>query len=309
MALTLLEASKLEGGTEHKKAVVEIYAKASDIVYNLPIQEINGGSYRYDQENTLPGIAFRGINEGYTEGTGVVNPQTENLVIMGGDVDVDNFITQTQGLDRRATQETMQIKHLAHFFTYYFIKGDSISQSKQFDGLQVRLTGNQLINNSTASGGGVLSLAKLDELIDAVVDPTHLVMSKAQRRVITAAARTSTVGGYVTYVQDEFGRQVTKYNDLPILITDGNTDYYAATAYNEADQAAGGTACTSIYCVSFKEGHLTGIQNGGMRVADLGEQDSKPVLRTRIEWYVAPLLEHPKAAARLYSIKTGAGAV
>ena len=35
------------------------------------------------------GIAFRGINEGYDESTGVLNPQTESLVICGGDSDFD----------------------------------------------------------------------------------------------------------------------------------------------------------------------------------------------------------------------------
>jgi len=305
MALTLLEASKLEGGTEHKKAVVELYSMSSDIVYNLPIVDINGGTYRYDQENTFPGIAFRGVNGSYTENTGVVNPQTENLVIMGGDIDVDNFIIQTQGADRQAVQEAMAIKHMAHFFTYYFIKGDAVSQSKQFDGLQTRLTGNQLIHNVTTSGGAALVLAKLDELIDAIVEPTHLVMSKAVRRTLTGASRSSSVGGYITYDKDEFGRTITKYNDLPILLTDGNSDYYATTAYDEADYGAGGTSSTSVYCVSLKEGHLTGIQNGPMRVADLGEQDSSPVRRTRVEWYMSICLEHPKAAGRLDSVIAG----
>jgi len=309
MALTLLESAKLAGYDVHKQAIVEIYAQSSDILRVLPFTTINGGAYRYDQESVLPGIAFRGVNEGYTESTGMVNPQTEQLVIMGGDVDVDNFITQTQGMDRRAVQESMQIKHLAHFFTYYFIKGSSLAVSKQFDGLQVRLTGNQLVANGSTSGGDVLSLAKLDELIDAVVDPTHLIMSKAVRRSLTAAARLTTVGGYVTYDVDEFGRQVTKYNDLPILLSDGNSDYYAATAFNEANPGGGSAVGTSIYCASLQEGKLTGLQSGEMQVSDLGEQDSAPVQRTRVEWYVSLLPEHPKCAARLWGIKAGAVAV
>ena len=40
----------------------------------------------------------------------------------------------------------------------------------------------------------VFSIVKLDEAIDAVESPTHLIMTKAMRRIITAAARTSTVG-------------------------------------------------------------------------------------------------------------------
>ena len=35
---------------------------------------------------------------------------------------------------------------------------------------------------------------------------------------------------------------------------------------------------------------------------DLGELDTKPVLRTRVEWYSALVVKHPKAAARLVHI-------
>ena len=37
-------------------------------------------------------------------------------------------------------------------------------------------------------------------------------------------------------------------------------------------------------------------------VRDLGELDSKPAFRTRIEWFAAMVLKHPKAAARLSRI-------
>ena len=56
----------------------------------------------------------------------------------------------------------------------------------------------------------------------------------------------------------------------------------------------------------FGPGKLSGIQNGGMSVRDLGEQDSKPVFRTRVEWYAGIALWHGRAAARLRGISDAA---
>lgn len=304
MALTLIEAAKRNSGDVLRSAVIETYARSSDVLRVLPFDDIAGNALKYSQEQALPGIGFRGVNEGYTESTGVINPVTEPLVIAGGDLDVDKFIIQTMGADQRTTQEVMKIKSLAHRWTLAFIKGDSTGGSKEFDGLQSRLTGTQLIYNAAGSGGA-LSLARLDELIDAVDNPTHLLMSKAMRRLLTSAQRNTAVGGYITFSKDEFGRQIALYNDLPILIADANGDAYAGLGFNEAG-ASGGSTATSIYCMSLGDGMLTGIQNGDPMVTDLGELEAKPTLRTRVEWYSGVAYYHPRCAARLGGITNAA---
>jgi len=304
MALTLIEAAKKNSGDVLRAATIETYARNSDILRILPFENIAGGALKYNQEQALPGIGFRGVNEGYTESTGVINPVTEPLVIAGGDLDVDKFILKTMGQDQRTTQEVMKIKSLAHRWSLAFVKGDSSAATKEFDGLQTRLTGSQLVWNA-AGAGGALSLQKLDELIDTVDNPTHLLMSRATRRSLTSAQRNPSVGGYITYSKDEFGRQITLYNDLPILVADANGDAYAAIAYNEAGQS-GGSTCTSIYAISVGDGMLTGIQNDDPMVTDLGELEAKPVLRTRVEWYAGIAMFHPRCAARLGGITAGA---
>lgn len=305
MALTLLEAAKLHTGDDLRATVIEIYAEASDILRVLPFEEISGNALKYNQEDTLPGIGFRGLNEGYTESTGVINPVTESLFIAGGDLDVDKFLTDTMGMDQRAVQEAMKVKALAHKWSYTFIKGDSVSNPKEFDGLQIRITGTQKIQAGTTANGTPLSLAKMDEAIDAVDQPTHLIMSKAMRRRFTTAARNQSVGGHVSFDKDEFGRPVTKYNDLPILLADGNGSVFPTLAFDEA--ATSGTAtATSIYVVSFQSQMCSGIQNGTPSVRDLGELQTKPSWRTRVEWYAGISIWHPRAVARLWSISDAA---
>ena len=306
MAMTLLEASKLDSGEVVRNGVIEMFARNSDILAALPFMDVQGGSYAYTQEGALPGVAFRGVNEAYDESVGILNPQVEVLRIAGGDLDVDKAILAMHGEKVRATHEAAKVKALSLYLTKKIIKGDSAADVREFDGLQKRITGSQKIANGGTDGGDVLSIAKLDEAIDAVDNPTHLIMSKAMRRVITAAARDVNVGGYITYTTDAFGRKITNYNDLPILIADYDDTGDRILDFDELGATGSTATATSIYVVSLGENMLTGLQNGIMQVNDLGELDSKPVKRTRVEWYVGLATLHGRCAARLYGIKSGA---
>ena len=301
MSLTLVEAAKLYSGDTLRAAIIELYARNSDILRVLPFEDIEGNAYRYNREEILPGIGFRGVNESYTESTGILNPITEPLVIAGGDLDVDKFIIDTMGANQRSVHEGMKVKALSLKWTETFIKGDQTTEPREFDGIQVRCTGNQLISAGTTANGAALSLAKLDELIDAVEEPQYLLMNKTLRRRLSAAARSSSVGGYIVYELDEFGRRVTKYNDLPILIADKDNDNNDILPFEEAAYTGTSTA-TSIYCLSLGDGKLSGLQNGSMDVRDLGELQTKPCFRTRVEWYNGIAVFHGKAVARLYHI-------
>lgn len=294
MALTLLEAAKINSGDVFKAGVLAKFAESSEILRVLGFLGINGNSLKYNVEETLPGIGFRGVNGSYTESTGIINPKTESLVIAGGDLDVDKFIVDTMGASQRTVHEAMKIKALSLAWTKTFIKGDSDTNPLEFDGLQKRLQGDSVIANH-ATGAG-LSLAKLDEAIDAVDGANAILMSKAMRRRLTVAARTQAVGGNITYTIDQFGRQVAMYNDLPILIVDKDNENNDILGFTEANST------TSIYVVAFGDGQVQGLENGGMSVRDMGELETKPSLRTRIEWYSGFGVFAPRSVARLKNI-------
>lgn len=305
MALTLIEAAKLETGDTIRSAIIEMYAGSSDILMNLPFTDIQGNALKYNREQSLPGIGFRGVNESYTASTGVLNPVTESLVIAGGELDVDTFIVQTMGMNQRAVQEQMKVRGLGLAWTKKFIKGDSGADPREFDGLQKRITGNQLIAAGSTANGTALSLAKLDEAIDQTLNPTCIVMNKALRRRMTAAARDTSIGGFISYDKNAFGQIVTKYNDLPILTLDLDNEGNAILPFTEA--ATSGTAtATSLYVLSMGDGAVSGIQNGGMRVQDLGVLQSAPLYRTRVEWFNGICIMNGRAATRLYSIADAA---
>lgn len=305
MPLTLVEAAKRETGNVVRAGVIETFARESNILRVLPFEDIDGNALRYNREEQLPGVAFRGVNEGFPESTGVINPQTESLYIAGGDLDVDRFIVRTMGPGQREAQEVMKIKALAQAWTSNFIKGDTVIQPRQFDGLQSRLVGTQLMDAGNTSGGDALSLELLDEAIDRVSNPTHIVLNRTLKRKFTAA-RNKGIAGTFQLEKDEFGRQIETYNGLPLLTTWGDAKMVDPLLFNEVGAGGGAAVSTSLYVVSFAPGGVVGIQNGGIDVRDLGELDALPLYRTRVEWYAGIAIFDGSAAVRVRGIKNAA---
>lgn len=307
MTLTLLEAMKM-APDDQTAVIIEEYAASSDILQMIPFRNIEGSGEHYNREDSLPGVGFRGLNEGYSVSTGVLNPQSEALKTAGGDLDVDRRIVDQQGTGSRSAQELMQVKALALAWTKSFIKGDSRVNPRVIDGLQTRVTGTQLLDNAAA--GAALSLNNLDALIDQVDQPSALIMPKALRRRLTQASRNTGVGGFITYQMNQFGQQIAYYAELPILIVDYDETGADIMPFTEASPDNSVTTCNSIYCVSFGEMMVSGIQGRvhgqhGIYVKDLGELETKPAMRTRVEWDTGITVKHGRSVARLRGITNG----
>ena len=304
-ALTLIEAAKLETGDTVRSTIIEMYAGSSDVFNVLPFDEVTGGSLTYNSEQTYPGVGFRGFNESYTPSVGVLNPKTEVLTIAGGELDVDVALIKTRGMRQRAVQESMKAKALGLAWTQKFFKGDTASNPREFDGLQVRCVGDQKFAAGATANGTPLSLAVFDEAIRRTLNPTDIFMSSKMAIKFTAAARSTSVGGYISYDKNEMGQRVLMYNNLPIRIVDLDGGGAEILPFTEA--ATSGTAtATSIYILSIGDTGVTGIQNGGMDVRDLGELQTSPVYRTRVEWLSGLAVFNGRAATRLYSISDAA---
>lgn len=310
-AITLIEAAKLyiSNGEDVRGAVVQMFGESNAVMRYLPFTDIKGGALNYAQEGSLPAVAFRGVNESFTASTGVINPIVEPLRIAGGEVDVDSFIIDTMGEEARSVHEAMKIKAITQDFQRVFFKGNNATTPAEPDGLQNRLTGDQVISNSSGSplAAAALSLAKLDEAIDAVANPTHIFMSKALKRRLSAAARSSSISGNIQMGLDQFGASVMLYNGIPVVEIADASGKDTVLTFTETASVGSSTTSTSIYIVSLMPGMLTGIQSaGGMQVDDLGLIEAAPVYRTRVQWYASFCLLHGRAAARLRDIIDGA---
>ena len=196
--------------------------------------------------------------------------------------------------DIRAIHTSMKSKALSLEWTRAFFKGDSANPN-EFDGLQKRLSGSQIIDGNDQ----VLKLDKLDELIDAVEgEPDVLFMSKAMRREVKKILQASQ--HYIENGSDAFGRPVGTYSGIPLRVIETDGTGNDILGFTELNKAGDASDTASIYAIKFgAEQYVSGLRNGGVSVRDLGELDVKPVFRTRIEFYNGMAVFHPRAAARL----------
>jgi len=287
MALTLLEAQK-HATTPAELAVVTELA-AGPLLSTLPFRNIEGNGLFWKREESLPSVGFRNYNGSLSESYGEVSQQSESLKLFGGDIRVDKAIVELEGAEAKAYQIQARVRAMRLAWEALFINGDSNQSPAEFDGLAARIGSGS--SQYFANGAGALSLDKLDEAIDAVDaqgGSKYIVMSKSGRRALSKLARANT---QIDIVRSEFGYQQLVYAGLPVLEVDRDNTNTAILDSNPASQ--------DLYVVSFGPEGLTGIQNGGVSVRELGEDHSQPQLVTRVEWYCGLALINGRAAARV----------
>jgi hypothetical protein len=301
MGLTLLEAAKSERDIARLAVIKEL--AEGELMSVIPFQDIEGEGVFYDKEVELPMVGFRAINETLDPSYGVINPEAERLKLLFSDTDVDTAVIDFRGQQVVADQVQMKVRSMRMTIEDQFINGDESANPRAFDGLKRRINvgSSQAINMN-----GALSLSALDELIDAVDavgGEKVLVMPKVMRRKLNQAARNTAIAGDINYELDAFGRRVTRYQDVRIVVTDTNASNQQIQPFTEGSSANS----TSIYCVAFGDLLTTGIQGKvrgqfGPSIRSLGEVDDAPVDRTRFEWYVGMAIYNGRSAARLYGV-------
>ena len=287
MALTLLEAQK-HATTPAELAVVTELA-AGPLLSTLPFRNIEGNGLFWKREESLPNVGFRNYNGSLAESYGEVSQQSESLKLFGGDIRVDKAIVELEGAEAKAYQIQARVRAMRLAWEALFINGDSNQSPAEFDGLAARIQNGS--SQFFTNGAGALSLNVLDEAIDAVDaqgGSKYIVMSKSGRRALSRLARTNT---QIDIVRSEFGYQQLVYAGLPVLEVDRDNTNTAILDGDPTDQ--------DLYVVSFGPEGLTGIQNGGVSVRELGEDHSQPQLVTRVEWYCGLALINGRAAARV----------
>ena len=296
MALNLSEAKKHSRNPQELAIVTEL--AAGPLLSVLPFREIQGNGLFWKREESLGDVGFRNYNASYTETYGEVSQQSESLRLFGGDIKIDKAILDLEGTESRAYQVQSKTRAMRLAWEGLFINGDSNQSPSEFDGLAARLPASAHATNSQVIRNGAtavtLDLAALDEAIDAVDangGTKYLIMSKSARRALTTKARSS---AQIEIARNEFGYQQMVYAGLPVIELDRDHQNAAILDATPTDQ--------SIYVATFGNDLLTGIQNGGVQVRELGESFSTPQIITRVEWYCGLALVNGRAAARLTNI-------
>lgn len=301
MAVTLAQAAALEP-SPLRRGTLEMFSQVSTVFDRLPIEPINGAAYAYAKDKVLPGTAFRTVNEAYVESTGLVNQDTESLVILGGEAHVDTFIERTMDSSPDvllANQTRMKVESLQATFVDTMFNGDVNVDPKGFDGLRKRLIGQQVIDSAAPTNSEGF-LDELDELFGRVQGGAPDVVYAPQTAIAKLKSLGRKVGG-ADYINSEItGKREFTWNGVPFV---DPGEHWSGRAILPADPTSG----SDFYAVKFARGFsdvgVLGFSNGGVQVKQLGELQEKPALGVRIEFFVGMAAQGGKAAARLKGVK------
>jgi hypothetical protein len=159
---TLYEARKATSDPVRGDLVEQLYLEEG-IFLKLPVDFQDELTYTYNVEKTLPGVAFRKLNEAFPESTLIVQRLTENLRPLGGDSDFDKLIARTKPKQRarndRAFGKSMAVKWvqtLLYGNSPAARAGAAYTDADGFDGIMKRLTdapGAPMVVDNGASSG------------------------------------------------------------------------------------------------------------------------------------------------------------
>jgi hypothetical protein len=295
MALTKAQAALLTQDAM-LRGVIETIVKESAVLQRLPFSEVIGTAVTLNQEATMATAAFYEVGDTWAEGVPTVSPVSIPLRTLGGDVEVDEFLSRTYAdpNDLEALMIEGKAKAVAHQFTSTFFDGDTGVDPKSFDGLNKHLA-STAYELRIGTNGGALTLDLMDQFIDLVKPgkPDAIFLSKRSRRKLKSLRRAS--GIVVETTVNQFGEQVDVYDGIPLLVDDFILDSYA--------YGSSGNVCSRIYAAQFGQGRgVTGYENGGIVVEPVGALETKNARKWRIKWYCTIANTRPGGAAVLSAI-------
>lgn len=315
MAVTLAQA-KLNVQTDLDSMVIDEFRKSSFLMDNIPFHDCvsptGGGStltYGYTRLVTQPTAAFRQINEEYTPAEVQKQRYNVDLKVFGGSFEVDRIIAGMGGIANEVTLQMQQkIKAASALFSDTVINGNSTTDAKTFDGLDVALTGSSTeYNKSTAID--LSTAAKVDENYKQFVDmmdeflmmldgePSFIAGNTKLIAKIRAIARR--VGQYQT-TKNELGQEISMYGNIPLV------DLGAKPGKNDPIVATNESGETSLYVARFDMDGFHAVSMAGQIPARTWMPDfstAGAVKKGEVEMVAAVALKATKAAGVFRKIK------
>lgn len=337
MALSLADLARAETDPL-KKMVMMNLIRYSDLMSLVPFEEWESLTAIVTRWKTMPTVAFRKINAGYTESTGSTEQVSEGLYALGGDVQYDRVFEMVKNVieDPKKTQTNMKTKAIAYAFNNYFINGDHASDVDGFEGLNKRIATYLPSRQSVSIGSAfdvTASTANEHKFIDSlhnIVDlaglrkaPTiypgkngkqgnaNVPMAKQgallmNRDTLLGVAKVLRRLSLLDTTQDNYGREFDSFDGVPMI--DVGVKDIAETSNEIITNAYGsGTNETRIFAVRFgMDDGLTGVQLNNPDVYDPldgAEKTTGPQKLLRIDWWCGLAGFGSYYAARLTGVK------
>lgn len=328
MAVTLAHVAKLEDKPLRKGIIMNLLREGPILEY-LPFENVNALTNVAVRWTSLPSVAFRRINTGYTRSEGDVEQVYEAVYGFGGEIELDRVFDKVTGSmikDPRQLQIEMKTKAMALKFNEYFIQGDHAVDADGFEGLKKRIANGasrQLIRASATTDilDPTASTANARRFIDKWEEAMYsanggdinvILCNEKMKWGLGRVLRYAGISGgqWLDTTTDSFDREILTYKGAPILDMGLESDQTTEVIpLNETADDAGADA-TSVYFVPFNDEHgITGIQLSEMEVYDPlegGERETMPSKLVRVEWWVGLAGFGSYGPTRLYNIETPA---
>jgi len=314
---TLSEYAKLANDLV-VEGVYENIITASEFAPYWAFESFEGNSLVYNRESALPTSSTHTVGDDWSDTEATYTKKTATLTTVGVQSPLDRYALQTRGnvQSQEAVLFSGMAKSLSRKIEDLIITGEPEAVTTEFEGLDSLCradTRMMAMDDGVVDGAGAaeteLTMDRLDAMIDMVENglPTVLLMNKTMRRKLTSLCRSSGSSGIMTSSIGDFGRQVFRYNTIPIVINDYITN---SEQYNDSATWPSSTA-TTIFAVKFgreNQGY-TLIHNGGILTPDiqrLGIKENKNENLYRMVVYIQAVVYSAKMIAALGGIDSAA---
>ena len=309
MAVTLAHLAKIETDVLRKYVIANLLRKIKVMEY-LPFTTVDSLKSVAVRWQTLPDVAFRAINRGYTPSEGDTEQVWEAVYALGGEIKYDRVFEKIGNtiVDMKQMQTDMKLMSIALKFNEYFINGDHASDGYGFEGLKKRITNmpsRQLVGFAGAAAAALdptASTAIANAFFNGL-EEMHYKTNQGQVNAIfcneglyygigkVARYVQASGGNFLDVTKDSFDRQITTWKGAP-LIDIGLKKDQSTEIITETEVAGdAGADASSLYMASFNEEQgIIGIElPPGLEAYDPlngGEQESTPTKLLRCEWWL-----------------------
>ena len=308
-----------------RAAVTKGILTAGQVLDKLPVENVTSLETEGFRWKSLPSVSFNLPNENYTEGTGKIESVAWGVVRIGHDIDIDRIYDKTAHFVKPKTLYTEQTLEAINFtINDSLINGDKATNPRGFDGfkkISAGLPARQVIDAGLAKYGGTgtvldisaggASSAVRQGFFDALLrakrvtegsQPDLAIMNENVLDLFDSMLRRE---GLYKVNEDQFEREVTSWKKISFVDAgykdpDGN-----ALILGDDHDVPGNTALgTSIYFLKLDaKRHVGLIQLQPIDTREMGELQSGPKLRTRVDWVLGPVVWGKRSMTRLRGIK------
>lgn len=303
--------------------------KFDPLLQRMGFRTVSGNAHAYNIKTERAGATWIVPTDDVPEKEFDSDQRTVALKELINDVKVPHFNIDTNSTqDVEALEVVEGIRDLRAGFIETLIFGGTTTtvSTKEPDGIlkliaEVEgesttdldgLVNSQVIPNHASSGA--LTLAKLEELIDATrpeLDEIAVLMTdRRARRKVNALSRAS--GTPLRVTQNQFGQFISQFNEIPLVVSDYMRDNFpdndGSSVLDIAAMVKNVTRASTvdnsiILALKMGDEQFTGIQNGTLTAKKISEDDStKDAVHYRVKWYAAQALFNKFAAAVLIGI-------